>query len=242
MPNVSRGTPSRVSSRRAAKRQLFAGGRKSFPGGRTNEKTGRALPSRRPVQIHIAQFVTRAGDRTRTGDVQLGKEAENQGLTSPTANSPLSTSCSLRCTLTLWRPEHHAAARCGPRCHASGVGRQGSCCPRDHHSAAAASSSLNSRVDIEGGVRVAGVRPKISVKSLSGFVVVCAIRESWLCTRERPTTSRRIAGRRRPTAEWPDPPRPSTRRHVPRICASMRSEHSRKWVPHRGSGSAPHWS
>jgi hypothetical protein len=33
----------------------------------------------------------RAGDGTRTHDVQLGKEAERQGLTSPTANFRLGT-------------------------------------------------------------------------------------------------------------------------------------------------------
>src|SRR5438093_4723033 len=48
--------------------------------------------------------LNRAGDRTRTGDVQLGKEAENQGLTLPTANSPLRTCCSLRRAPTLYRP------------------------------------------------------------------------------------------------------------------------------------------
>jgi hypothetical protein len=40
------------------------------------------------VQL-LGGHATRAGDRTRTGDVQLGKEAENQRLTSPAANSLL---------------------------------------------------------------------------------------------------------------------------------------------------------
>ena len=47
--------------------------------------------ARRVGAARRQRIFKRAGDRTRTGDVQLGKEDEEQGLRDVYANSPLKT-------------------------------------------------------------------------------------------------------------------------------------------------------
>jgi hypothetical protein len=58
-----------------------------------------------------ASTIFRAGDRTRTGDVQLGKEDEGQGLSGLRANFPLKTGCGVRWALSL---SHRLRWQTGP--------------------------------------------------------------------------------------------------------------------------------
>jgi hypothetical protein len=62
------------------------------------KKSGRSPLVISRLQVIQPNDFQRAGDRTRSGDVQLGKEAEKQGLTLPSANFPLGSGvwCAVR--------------------------------------------------------------------------------------------------------------------------------------------------
>jgi hypothetical protein len=94
-----------------------------------NETSGNRFVRRPPLAIRYPTITYRAGDGTRTRDVQLGKEAEKQDVIAVRANSPPETSCLVRSPPRLAWPRQRRMgpewilANCLPLATRKGVSR-----------------------------------------------------------------------------------------------------------------------